>query len=157
MGCTPAASKAPEMTASNPGGHGTILASSVGLPAVQPHDVKSSQPRFTTLCASVADGSVAHEQPFVVSEPNSYQGWIPVSGSPPQMDDSARLIDVPLLPQMLAVEYCRLSYPGTAMSMCLLPGPHPAECGGQRFFFIITTDHSGFIACNTGVHVCAHM
>lgn len=40
------------------------------------------------------------------------------------------------LPQTFAVEYSKLSKPGTAMSMCRLGSSHPELQGGQRFFFI---------------------
>lgn len=47
------------------------------------------------------------------------------------------------LPQTLAVEYCRLSKPGAAMSRCGWPAPQPWDHGGHRFFFSTTAVQSG--------------
>jgi len=126
------------MILSNAAGHSTTLNSRLGLPDVHPHFVKSSHPFLSCLCSAVAEGIAEQSQPLVVSPPLVYQL--------PQIDDCAAEMGVPEAPQMLAVLYCRLSYPGTAMSMWRDPGPQPFDHGGHLFFFIMIADQSEFTA-----------
>ena len=120
------------MTDTNSEGHSTTSNSRVGFPLVHPQAVNISHPPLRAASCSVLSGRALQLQPWIVLPPKLYQS--------PQTDDAALEMMVSLWPQMFAREYWRLSYPGTAMSMCALS--QPVAHGGQRFFFITTAFQS---------------
>mmetsp|Transcript_147918 Transcript_147918/g.411987 ORF Transcript_147918/g.411987 Transcript_147918/m.411987 type:complete len:212 (-) Transcript_147918:490-1125(-) len=117
----------------NAGGHGTARnLTRLGSPRNHPHEAKSLQPfwKLEGSCSHKYAQSAVFVQCFHQLPTASLCAWLskPVPGR---------------RPQMFAVDHCRLSKPGAAMSKCGSPAPQPFDHGGHLFFFITTAVQSG--------------
>lgn len=137
---TPFRSKSPPTCLVNAAGHLTARnLTPDGSPLLQPHAAKSLQP-FLNAGSSWLQ-RWAHCAVF----------WQELYHLPRASLCCLLRKPVPGLPQMLAVEYCKLSNPGAATSKCGMPLLQPFVCGGQRFFFMTTAVHDDCTASGTWI------
>merc|ERR1719221_1361470 len=106
-----------------------------GFPRLQPQEAKSLQPgtKSEGSCSQRYEQSAVFWQ-VLYQLPNTALcccDWKPVPG---------------FIAQMLAVDHCKLSKPGTATSKCGSSPAQPFVHGGHRFFFITTAVQSELTA-----------